>query len=62
MAPDEGELDAFACHEGVGVDVDRATHAINQRLSQIACHFISMFVHLFHSQFVFFGENHLTIF
>ena len=44
------------------VDVDWTTHAIEQRLSQIACHFISTFVHSFHSHFVFFGENHLTIF
>ena len=45
-----------------GVDVDSATHTINQRLSQIACHFISTFVHSFHSHFVFFGNDHLTIF
>ena len=44
------------------VDVDSATHAINQRLSQITCHFISTFVYLFHSHFVFFGNDHLTIF
>ena len=44
------------------VDVDQETHAISWRLSQIACHFISTFVHSFHSHFVFFEENHLTIF
>ena len=39
------------------VDVDSATHTINRRLSQITCHFISTFVYLFHSHFVFFGDD-----
>ena len=44
------------------VDVDRATHAINQRLSQITFHWISMLCYLFHPHFMFFEEKHLTNF